>query len=833
MHAQAMRLWRHACQPTTSVLLIVLAGATLQMLLIVNTHSLTLPAMGRMVTVAAGSFLLLVAAQAYRWLRWLAAATFLLISCGMLAVLLYYQYFFSMPSLTTLRLITQAPAVRGAIFTLLQPWHAGMLAAILLAALCYLRSSNRRLSPRRWVQCALAGLLLVMAPLMIAVKASRTLGLGPGNIAMDRLAYSFHFDQSAGFSRYGFIAYLWQNYRDYRRSGMVARPLPNPNPPLDPRAPAPPLGHAPSIILIQLESFDRNLIGREVDGQPVTPFMNRLAAEGWYWDNFFAVHEKGGSSDAELASLTGLLPDPTSPTFNLRNLSDLPSIARMLRLAGYQTAGFHGNVASFWRRGGAYRELGFHTFTGGDDYTPPASGFHSDDDAFFQQTIPKLQRLADKGPFFAYLITNTMHTPFTTIPPDRLDNAITARDPLVTAYFRHARYTDKALSNFHDEMRKLAFADSCVWVLYGDHASRIATADYSSEHTRGERVPLIIWKPGTKGQRVPLVGSHQDIAPTLAHLAGLPPHPAWYTRSLFQWTADRLMPMSQAHDGLVLSPYGSTPVQSAIDARLIRAGIYSQSYYHHFDAAPPPPEEPLRQVAYVAHAMGSIDGVRYTNSLEAFLRSYQLGFRYFEVDFAITADEQLLCQHDGVEQWLGFDRPFSQLQLNEIKRRRIQNRYQLLDVHDLLKLMQQYPDIHIVTDFKDELRRSLLLLARAAQLYDSQLLDRFVIQIYSADDAKMLDSLDTHFPRALFTLYRTGATDDQVLDVVTSHEKVRGVVMSEQRFSTEFAARLAAMQIPSFVHTINDHDLINRYLAAGCQGVFTDALHVDFTRPAP
>ena len=52
----------------------------------------------------------------------------------------------------------------------------------------------------------------------------------------------------------------------------------------------------------------------------------------------------------------------------------------------------------------------------------------------------------------------------------------------------------------------------------------------------------------------------------------------------------------------------------------------------------------------VAHALGGVDGQTYTNSVEAFEKSYRDGLRWFEVDLQRTADvvAERLEQVDGL-----------------------------------------------------------------------------------------------------------------------------------------------------------------------------------------
>ena len=52
------------------------------------------------------------------------------------------------------------------------------------------------------------------------------------------------------------------------------------------------------------------------------------------------------------------------------------------------------------------------------------------------------------------------------------------------------------------------------------------------------------------------------------------------------------------------------------------------------------------QPLMIAHAGGGINGINYSNSIEALNHNYAKGFRYFEMDFSWTSDNKLVCLHD-------------------------------------------------------------------------------------------------------------------------------------------------------------------------------------------
>ena len=53
-----------------------------------------------------------------------------------------------------------------------------------------------------------------------------------------------------------------------------------------------------------------------------------------------------------------------------------------------------------------------------------------------------------------------------------------------------------------------------------------------------------------------------------------------------------------------------------------------------------------REDHFIAHAGGAIDGINYTNSLEAMNLSYSKGCKLFELDLVLTTDGKIIAKHD-------------------------------------------------------------------------------------------------------------------------------------------------------------------------------------------
>ena len=189
-------------------------------------------------------------------------------------------------------------------------------------------------------------------------------------------------------------------------------------------------------------------------------------------------------------------------------------------------------------------------------------------------------------------------------------------------------------------------------------------------------------------------------------------------------------------------------------------------------AAPPVTEEKARPAGElsaedilassrtVMHGLGQLSGTSVLNCREGFDRYYARGARVFEVDLRMTSDGQVVLRHD----WRGgWQEGISELSIptrDAFLAAPLLERYTPMSFRDLLLLMEEYPDICIVTDtkFTDAevvTAQFTAMLNDAHELGLSYLFDRMVIQVYSPLMFRVVDHLG-HFPHYIYTFYAEG-----------------------------------------------------------------------------
>ncbi len=225
-----------------------------------------------------------------------------------------------------------------------------------------------------------------------------------------------------------------------------------------------------------------------------------------------------------------------------------------------------------------------------------------------------------------------------------------------------------------------------------------------------------------------------------------------------------------------------------------------------------------------AHALGGIEGHIYTNSLEALEHNLALGARFFEVDFSFTADGDLVCFHRGLESHVGLTVPVEEVSTEEFLSHTFDGRFTLIDLRTLLSIMETQPQMYLITDTKDDFASSLLQIATVAASIDPQLIRRIIPQFYFADqwlDVARIEAQFGPFATVIFTLYRTGISDDAVIATVIEGN-VPVVTMSTSRWDPYLVESLKGLGAAAMVHTVNGRRHVEAWLHRGFRGVYTD-----------
>ncbi|MFK3958457.1 LTA synthase family protein [Guptibacillus hwajinpoensis] len=288
-----------------------------------------------------------------------------------------------------------------------------------------------------------------------------------------------------------------------------------------------------NIILVSLESTQSFVVNEEVDGEEITPFLNDLIDESYYFPNFYHQTAQGKTSDSEFILENSLYGLPSGAVFFTHSGNEYNASPEILSEDGYYNAVFHANNKSFWNRDVMYDSLKYDKFYDINDFTvtPDNSiGWGLKDEYFFDQSIKYLETLPE--PYYAKYITLTNHFPFTLESEDEYIPEWTSDDGTVNRFFTTVRYQDEALKKFFERMKEEGLYEDSIFVMYGDHYGisenhNKAMGEFLGkeitpfESTELQKVPLVVHIPGQEGEVMDQVGGQIDLKPTIMHLLGI------------------------------------------------------------------------------------------------------------------------------------------------------------------------------------------------------------------------------------------------------------------------------------------------------------------------
>lgn len=318
-----------------------------------------------------------------------------------------------------------------------------------------------------------------------------------------------------------------------------------------------------NVLVVHAESIQNWLLDYKINGQEITPNLNRLSKEGMYFSNFYSQESVGTSSDTEFTFNSSLLPASSGTVFVSYWDRLYPyTTQNLLKEKGYYTFSMHGNNCSMWNRSNMYPSLGydkFYCYT--DSYNiDDVIGIGLADKSFFKQSVDIIKDINKKYQnYYGTLIMLSNHTPWDDIDGhSEFDVTLHYNDPVTgeekTApylegttmgdYIKSANYADAAIGELMDELEEANLLENTVILIYGDHDSKLKKSEYvrlynydpltndikdkDSEdyvpvdyysYELNRKVPFIIW---TKNNRITMnvteaMGMY-DVQPTIGNM---------------------------------------------------------------------------------------------------------------------------------------------------------------------------------------------------------------------------------------------------------------------------------------------------------------------------
>ncbi|MDO4531997.1 MAG: phosphatidylinositol-specific phospholipase C/glycerophosphodiester phosphodiesterase family protein [Bacillota bacterium] len=235
----------------------------------------------------------------------------------------------------------------------------------------------------------------------------------------------------------------------------------------------------------------------------------------------------------------------------------------------------------------------------------------------------------------------------------------------------------------------------------------------------------------------------------------------------------------------------------------------------------------------IAHALGEVDSKIETNSREAFLNAWSNGYRVVEADFSYTSDGVLVVRHDFEK-----DGSYARLEIPTDKDHVMDSQTFMntpilftqtpMRAVELLYLMEEYPDVYLVTDTKhtdmETVKKQFQELKQIARnMGHPEVLDRIIPQIYHEEMLGWIKEIHP-FENWIYTLYLVTEPDYDKIAAFCAENGVDTVTLHVDRAVKENVDKLKAKGLKVYAHTTNRYLTMKGLLEAGVDGIYTDRI---------
>jgi phosphoglycerol transferase MdoB-like AlkP superfamily enzyme len=269
-----------------------------------------------------------------------------------------------------------------------------------------------------------------------------------------------------------------------------------------------------NLVIVLEESLGATFV-QSLGGLPVTPELEKLKKEGWWFEQLYATGTR--SVRGIEAVVAGYPPTPARSVVKLSlSQQNFYTLAAGLGKQGYHTEFVYGGEAHFDNMRSFFTGNGFQKVVDRRDMNPVFEGsWGASDEDLFDKSLERLKTLHASGkPFFSLIFSSSNHEPFQ-FP----DGRIKLHDAEKQTVNNAVKYADYALGRFIAEAKKQAYWKDTVFLIVADHDNRVYGD--SLVPIKKFHIPGLILGADVQPKRITTIASQVDLAPTLLSLLGV------------------------------------------------------------------------------------------------------------------------------------------------------------------------------------------------------------------------------------------------------------------------------------------------------------------------
>jgi len=269
-----------------------------------------------------------------------------------------------------------------------------------------------------------------------------------------------------------------------------------------------------NLVIVLEESLGATFV-QSLGGLPVTPELEKLKGEGWWFEQLYATGTR--SVRGIEAVIAGFPPTPARSVVKLSLAQqNFYTLAAGLGQQGYHTEFVYGGEAHFDNMRSFFTGNGFQSVVDQAQMKPKFVGsWGASDEDLFDKSLERLKHLHGQGkPFFSLIFSSSNHEPF-----EFPDGKISLHDPAKQTVNNAVKYADFALGKFIREAKKQDYWKDTVFLIVADHDNRVY--GNSLVPIKKFHIPGLILGADIQPKRIATIASQVDLGPTLLSLLGV------------------------------------------------------------------------------------------------------------------------------------------------------------------------------------------------------------------------------------------------------------------------------------------------------------------------
>jgi phosphoglycerol transferase MdoB-like AlkP superfamily enzyme len=282
----------------------------------------------------------------------------------------------------------------------------------------------------------------------------------------------------------------------------------------------------PNVIMVTIESFSADFMGRFGNTKKLTPVLDSLAGVAFFFTDMYAT---GTRTVRGMEALTlAVPPTPGSSIVRRLNNDNLATIGYIFQQKGYEAGFFYGGDGYFDNMNMYFGNNGYavtdkrRNTLAKDNFKATRTNIPDsfiqfknawgicDEDLYDAVIRDADEKASQHKPFYDFVMTTSNHRPYT-YPEGKIDiPSGSGRDGAV-------KYTDFAIGQFLKKARRKSWFANTVFIFVADHCANSAgknEIDIAKYH-----IPAIIYNlPTQVPTTLDAMCSQIDLYPTLFHL---------------------------------------------------------------------------------------------------------------------------------------------------------------------------------------------------------------------------------------------------------------------------------------------------------------------------